>query len=108
MAHLHYLGVLLFIGLCAVGVAIGFSLKIPSFWKTFLLMDSCILVIYLAWDFWAISKHNWYFDSKQMLNIFPIPKVPIEEILFFIVVPLTTIITYKALLKITKWESTQK
>jgi lycopene cyclase domain-containing protein len=108
MAHLHYLGVLLFIGLCAVGVAIGFSLKIPSFWKTFLLTDTCILVIYLAWDFWAISKHNWYFDSKQMLNIFPIPKVPIEEILFFIVVPLTTVITYKALLKLTKWESAQR
>jgi hypothetical protein len=34
-----------------------------------------------------------------------INKVPLEEILFFIIVPLTTIVTYKALLKLTGWES---
>jgi lycopene cyclase domain-containing protein len=105
MAHLHYLGVLLFIGICAVGVTLGFKIRVPGFWKTFLFTDIAILVIYLAWDIWAISKRNWYFDHNQILSGLLINKVPLEEILFFIIVPLTTIVTYKALLKLTGWES---
>jgi len=108
MAHLHYIGVLAFIAICALFVSIAFKIRIRHFWQIFLLTDGAILAVYLIWDFWAISKRNWYFDSHQMLNIFIIPKVPLEEVLFFIVVPVTTVMTFKALLKITKWESDRK
>lgn len=104
MTHLHYIGVLLFIGLCALGVGIGFRLKIPRFWRTFLYTDLTLLAIYLAWDIWAIYKRNWYFDKTQILDLYLIPRVPIEEVLFFVVVPLTTVMSYKALAKITKWD----
>ena len=33
-----------------------------------------------------------------------LPKVPLEELLFFIVVPLTVILSYQALLKLTGWQ----
>jgi lycopene cyclase domain-containing protein len=105
MAHLHYLRVLAFIGTCALGVGIGFKIREPRFWRTFLYTDVAILIIYLAWDYWAITKKNWYFDSKQILGVPFIAHIPIEEILFFIIVPLTTVVTYKALLKLTGWES---
>jgi lycopene cyclase domain-containing protein len=108
MAHLHYLGVLVFIALCASFVALVFKIRVPHFWRIFLLTDGCILGLYLIWDYWAIIKRNWYFDSHQISNITIIPKVPLEEILFFIVVPLTTVLTYKALLKLTKWESDRR
>ena len=104
MSHLHYLGVLLFIALCAVGIWIGFKIRIQDFWRIFLATDLSILLVYLAWDIWAIVKGNWYFDKNQILNIFPIPYVPLEEVLFFIVVPITTLMTYKALTKITGWK----
>lgn len=106
MAHLHYIGVLLFVGLCSVGVGVGFRLKIPHLWRTFLYTDLTLLVIYLAWDIWAIYKHNWYFDQQQILNVYLIPRVPIEEVLFFVVVPFTTILTYKALAKLSGWSET--
>ena len=83
-------------------------MKSAHFWRIFLATDATILFIYLAWDLWAISKKNWYFDSHQILNIFVLPKVPIEEVLFFIIVPLTTIVTYKALLRLTRWEANSK
>lgn len=103
MEHLHYLGVLIFIGVCAIGVALGFKVKTHHFWRKFFLSDLVILVIYLAWDYWAIRRRNWYFDHRQILNSLMIQRVPIEEILFFVVVPLTTIVTYKALIKLTGW-----
>ena len=108
MTHVHYLGVLLFIGICAAGVSLGFKVKSAHFWRIFLATAATILFIYLAWDLWAISKKNWHFDSHQILNIFVLPKVPIEEVLFFIIVPLTTIVTYKALLRLTRWEANSK
>jgi len=101
--HFGYLVVIAFIALCALGVNLGFHLKILRRWPELLLTEFSIIVIYLSWDTWAIAKNNWFFDTHQILNIDVLPKVPLEELLFFIIVPLTTILTYQALLKLTGW-----
>ena len=103
MENLHYAYVLIFIGLCAIGVNFGFKLQFSKKIKLFLLTDSLILVIYLIWDFWAVSKGSWFFDSKQILGIMLLGKLPIEEVLFFIIVPLMTVLTFLALTKLTGW-----
>ena len=103
MENLHYAYVLIFIAICAVGVNFGFKLQFARKLKLFLLADSLILVIYLMWDFWAVSKGSWFFDSNQILGIMLLGKLPIEEVLFFIIVPLMTVLTYLALTKLTGW-----
>ena len=103
MDNLHYAYVLIFIAICAVGVNFGFKLHFSKKLKLFLLTDSLILVIYLIWDFWAVSKGSWFFDSNQILGIMLLGKLPIEEVLFFIIVPLMTVLTYLALTKLTGW-----
>jgi lycopene cyclase domain-containing protein len=55
------------------------------------------------WDFSAVSKGSWFFDSNQILGIMLFGKLPIEEVLFFIIVPLMTVLTYLALVKLTSW-----
>jgi lycopene cyclase domain-containing protein len=101
--NLHYAYVLIFIAICAVGVNFGFKLQFSKKLKLFLLTDSLILVIYLIWDFWAVSKGSWFFDSNQILGIMLLDKLPIEEVLFFIIVPMMSVITYLALTKLTGW-----
>jgi lycopene cyclase domain-containing protein len=101
--NLHYSYVLIFIATCAVGVNFGFRLKFSKRLKLFLLTDSLILVLYLIWDFWAISKGSWFFDPDQILGIMLLGRLPIEEFLFFIIVPLMTVLTYLALIKLTGW-----
>ena len=103
MENLHYAYVLIFIAICAVGVNFGFKLQFSKKFKLFLLTDSLILVIYLIWDFWAVSKGSWFFDPDQILGIMLLGKLPIEEVLFFIIVPLMTVLTYLALTKLTGW-----
>lgn len=104
MEHLHYSYVLIFISICAIGVNFGFRLQFSKKLKLFLLTDSLILVVYLIWDFWAISKGSWFFDPDQILGIMLLGKLPIEEFLFFIIVPLMTVLTYLALTKLTGWQ----
>jgi lycopene cyclase domain-containing protein len=103
MQQLNYLGVLAFIGACAIFITLTFRIRVKKFWKIFLATDLLILAIYLAWDYWAIYQGNWYFDTEQILDVYLFGKIPVEEILFFIIVPLTTLLTYLALTKITKW-----
>ena len=49
-----------------------------------------------------LSQSN-QFDSNQILGIMLLGKLPIEEVLFFIIVPLMTVLTYLALTKLTGW-----
>ena len=102
MAQFQYLMVLAFIGSCAVFVNFGFKLRISSKWKLFLMTDVVILVIYLAWDFWAVSKGSWYFDQEQTVGLYLFSRLPIEEVLFFIIVPLMVVLTYLALIKLSR------
>ena len=105
MAQFHYLMVLVFIGMCAVFVNFGFRLRIKSKWKLFLMTDAVILGIYLAWDFWAVAKGSWYFDPEQIMGFYIFGQLPIEEVLFFVIVPLMVVLTYLALIKLSKSSS---
>lgn len=102
MAQFHYLMVLAFIGMCAVFVNFGFRLRIKSKWKLFFMTDAVILAIYLAWDFWAVAKGSWYFDPEQIMGFYIFGQLPIEEVLFFVIVPLMVVLTYLALIKLSK------
>ena len=108
MAQFNYLMVLGFIGACAIFVNFGFRLRISSKWKLFLLTDAVILAIYLVWDFWAVSKGSWYFDPEQVIGLYIFSRLPIEEILFFIIVPLMVVLTYLALVKLSRPSSKAK
>ena len=103
MENLHYSYVLIFVAICAIGVNFGFRLQFSKKLKLFLFTDALILVIYLIWDFWAVSKGSWFFDHNQILGVMILGKLPIEEVLFFIIVPMMSILTYLALTKLTGW-----
>ena len=105
MAQFNYLMVLGFIGACAIFVNYGFKLRISSKWKLFVLTDAVILLIYLAWDFWAVTKGSWYFDPEQIMGFYIFGQLPIEEVLFFVIVPLMVVLTYLALIKLSKSSS---
>jgi len=55
------------------------------------------LVIFGAWDVFAVWRGHWYFSSEA---VFParILNLPVEEALFFVVIPFCCIFTWEALL----------
>jgi lycopene cyclase domain-containing protein len=52
-----------------------------------------ISILFLIWDAYAISQGHWFFDRKQILGIYGPLDIPLEEYLFFIVIPLAAIMT---------------
>ena len=65
-------------------------------WRRLLLSVACVLVPFVTWDVWAIAEHQWRYDPQQIVGWLLPGHLPIEELLFFLVVPLCAILTYEA------------
>jgi len=58
-----------------------------------------VAVLFLAWDVAATAAGHWRFDPGQTLP----PRVlglPLEELAFFVVIPLAGILTYEAVAEV--------
>lgn len=55
-----------------------------------------IAILFIIWDLYAIDRGHWHFDSTQILGIIGPGGIPLEEFLFFTVVPLAAIMTIEA------------
>lgn len=66
--------------------------------------------LFIAWDAYAIANDHWFFSPSQTLGIYGPFGIPLEEYLFFLVVPVAGLLTLesvsKELPKLTAW--TQK
>lgn len=50
---------------------------------------------FLVWDLYATPAGHWRFDAAQTLP-WRVAGLPLEEIAFFVVIPLVTVLTYEA------------
>ena len=103
MGHFTYLAVLAFIAICAVFVNFLFRIRISRQFKIFLKVDLLLIVLYGSWDIWAAQRKAWFFDSQQIIGVKLFNVLPIEELLFFILVPFMVILCLQSLEKILSW-----
>lgn len=62
-------------------------------WRRLVLTLAPVLVVFLAWDALAIHAHDW---SYRHLTGARIGNLPIEELVFFVVVPICSLLTLEA------------
>lgn len=55
-----------------------------------------VAVIFVGWDLAAIAAGHWDFDPAQLLDSRLPGGLPIEELLFFLAVPLCAILGFEA------------
>lgn len=63
-------------------------------WQRAALAILPVSAVFLAWDVLATQAGWWWFDHDYVMGLF-IGPLPIEEILFFLVVPVCGILTYE-------------
>jgi lycopene cyclase domain-containing protein len=79
-------------------VPLLFSVFVINFvenWKNFLISTSLIALLFLIWDFIFTEKSVWGFEEKYCLGV-RILKMPIEEWLFFFIIPYCSLFTHFA------------
>lgn len=54
-----------------------------------------VLAVFLTWDAIAIAADVWHYNPRFVSGI-NVPFMPLEELLFFIVIPLCGLLTYNA------------
>ena len=57
---------------------------------------------FLIWDGYAIVNKHWFFDKEQIIGVFGPLNIPLEEYLFFIIIPLAAIMTIEAVRAVKK------
>ena len=98
MDHFQYLLVL---ALCVV-----VTLPLEAFvrvWRRPVRLAKAVLpplVIFSAWDIAAIAHHQWSFASRYISGVKLPGGLPLEEVLFFLVVPTCAILTFEAVRRV--------
>jgi lycopene cyclase domain-containing protein len=103
MRHLTYLGVL---GLClvsAVWLEPVLRVGVLRQWRRLLRTLLPIVLVFSLWDVAAIAARHWHYDPGQLIGIILPGHLPLEEVLFFVVVPLCAILGFEAVRKVTRW-----
>jgi len=55
-----------------------------------------VAAVYLIWDAIAVAAHVWSFNPRYILGALAPGDLPVEEVLFFVVIPLCALLTYSA------------
>lgn len=62
-------------------------------WKRALISILPVTIVFVIWDAYAISQGHWFFNPERTLGIYGPFNIPLEEYLFFIIVPMAAILT---------------
>jgi lycopene cyclase domain-containing protein len=62
-----------------------------------------VLVPFLGWDLYAIARHQWSYSRRQTLGWVLPGHLPVEEVIFFVVVPICSILTLEAVRRVRGW-----
>ena len=103
MRHLAYLAMLVF---CLVGtlpLELWLGVRVYHQPRRLLLTLLPVAAFFVLWDLYAIAAGHWSFDSGQMLGLVLPGGVPLEELLFFLVVPTCAVLSFEAVRRVKGW-----
>ncbi len=95
LQHWSYVAMLAF---CLVGtlpLVPAFRLDVLRQPRRLLLTVLAAGTPFLVWDLYATAAGHWWFDAAQTLP-WRVAGLPLEEVAFFVVIPLVSVLTYEA------------
>lgn len=102
MRSLAYLLVLV---ACLVGTApleVFLKTRVYARWRRLLLTLLPVAVVFVTWDVLAVRAGHWDYDPEQVIGV-SLGSLPLEELLFFAVIPICAILTLEAVRAVKGW-----
>lgn len=94
--HFTYLGIL---AACVLGtLPLEFLLhaRVYARWPRLVLTLVPVVVAFGAWDIAEIHVRAWSYDPRYIVGVDLPGRLPLEELLFFIVIPSCALLTFEA------------
>ena len=100
MRHLTYLAVLAGCLAGALWLEPALRVGVLRQWRRLLLTLAPVVAVFVVWDLLAIAAGHWSFDPAQTTGIVFPGGLPLDELLFFVVVPVCAILGFEAVRKV--------
>jgi lycopene cyclase domain-containing protein len=72
-------------------------------WRRLALTVLPVAAVFTLWDAAAIAAGHWTFDREQILGVHLPGGVPLDELLFFLVVPVCAVLGFEAVRAVLRW-----
>lgn len=95
MRQLTYLAVLAGCLLGTLPLELALRVRVYTRWRRLLAALAPGLVFGVAWDLYAVRHGQWHFDHRYLVGL-DLAGLPLEEVLFFLVIPICAILTLEA------------
>jgi lycopene cyclase domain-containing protein len=105
VVRLSYLGVLACCLLGTLWLELFLRVHVYRRWRRLLLALAPTVVLFVTWDVWAIAVGHWSFDQRQMSGVLLPGGLPVEELLFFIVIPACAVLGFEAVRAVRGWRA---
>ena len=103
MRHLSYLAVLAFCLLGTLPLEVWLGVRVYRQPRRLLLTLLPVVAVFVAWDLYAVAAGHWDFDPGQTVGLVLPGGVPVEELLFFVVVPTCAVLAFEAVRRVKGW-----
>jgi lycopene cyclase domain-containing protein len=94
--HATYLLILLACLLGTLPLELFLGARVYRRWRRLLVVLAAIVVLFGGWDILAIRAHHWHYDPTFLVGVTLPGRLPLEELLFFVVIPTCAILTLEA------------
>ena len=102
MKHFSYIAMLLFTVCGSFWLEIFLKVNVLKRIKRVARSVLPVSAVFLTWDTYAISQGHWSFDPILILGVIGPGRIPLEEFLFFLIVPIAAIMTLEAVRTVKK------
>jgi lycopene cyclase domain-containing protein len=105
VGHLTYLGLLAGCLVVTAPLELVLRVRVYARWRRFLLAVLPEFAVFVAWVLYAIAQGHWQYDGDLTLGVRLPGGIPLEEVLFFLVVPLCGVLAFEAVRRVTGWDA---
>lgn len=91
---------------CLVGtlpLEVFLRTRVYARWRRLLLALLPGFVVFVAWDLYAIHAGHWRFDRERVMGLVLPGGIPLEEVLFFVVIPTCAVLAFEAVRRTSGW-----
>jgi lycopene cyclase domain-containing protein len=98
-----YLAMIAFVVIASWWLEFAFRLRVLRNPLRVIKTIAIVSPAFIVWDAYAISQGHWFFSRELTTGIIGPLGVPLEEYLFFIVVPIASMLTLEGVAVVTNW-----
>lgn len=104
MERFAYLAVLTFVVFGTLWLEFVVRTRVYRRWRRLLLSVLPVAVIFIVWDLYAIAAGHWWFDTSRITGVMLPGGLPLDEMLFFLIIPCAAVLTLEAVRGVKRWQ----